>query len=393
MSDANQVALKFWEETPTFGIETGAPKMKLLRFTNETLEQATNSTTSQEIRSDRNIPDTIRIGINASGDINGEWSHNAYDDFIVAALCSSGWSTALQQTGISCAVDGTLQKYTGTGMTVFAVGQWIAVTGYTTAANNGYRRVKASSTTNLEVEYGYEDLVTETAKTCTITQGPYIDNGTTFTSYRIEKEFKDNTTDFAVYYGMVIGSWTLNVSTDGVLTTSFSFNGIKEVSKTVTQGDGSPTAAPTEDVANSIDNVYAVITNPTTGTKVDVDISELSITVNNNTRNKLKIGNLGPFDIGLGNCQVSGNMTIYYEDATLVSKYLGWLPVHVYIVITNTQATPIGYLIELPDTKLTKAPRNAGGINTDVMVPMNFSSELDSTRTLTVKISKVDQGP
>jgi hypothetical protein len=69
---------------------------KSLRFTSSDLQFSAESTQSEEIRSDRNVPDLVRTAISVSGSVGFELSYGDFNPFISAALSTS---TQLDGTG------------------------------------------------------------------------------------------------------------------------------------------------------------------------------------------------------------------------------------------------------------------------------------------------------
>lgn len=74
-----------WGVTPT----SPAPTFQAIRMTGESLKITNESVVSDEIRPDRNVPDTILVGGDASGGIDGELSYGTFDDFIASVLYST----------------------------------------------------------------------------------------------------------------------------------------------------------------------------------------------------------------------------------------------------------------------------------------------------------------
>lgn len=87
IADSNRGQLYYGPEA-TWGT-TPAAALKEFRFTSESLKQSTQSTMSEEIRSDRQVTDVVRTGIQAEGDVGFEVSFGALDDFIAGALMSN----------------------------------------------------------------------------------------------------------------------------------------------------------------------------------------------------------------------------------------------------------------------------------------------------------------
>lgn len=96
MSDADQIQMSYASET-TFG-EAAASGYQALRLTSESLSQDSQYQDSQELRADRQVEDTRRIGIGVSGDLNFELTYATFDDLIAAALMND-WATDAVENG------------------------------------------------------------------------------------------------------------------------------------------------------------------------------------------------------------------------------------------------------------------------------------------------------
>ncbi len=153
MSDANRTTVAVVEET-TLGTTPATPAFEALRVTSSALTYAKTSVTSKELVADRQISDLIAVGFNANGDIPQEASYGAIDTLLRGAMMSDWVYTSVRAntlaTNISAvsataytvvASDGSKYK-TGT----FAVGMYIAASGFAAAGNN--RNFRAAATTS-----------------------------------------------------------------------------------------------------------------------------------------------------------------------------------------------------------------------------------------------------
>ena len=88
-TELSYIAETTWGVTPT----SPAPVFQAIRFTGESLKIMNESVVSDEIRPDRNVPDTILVGGGASGGIDGELTYGTFDDFLESVLYNT-WSTS-----------------------------------------------------------------------------------------------------------------------------------------------------------------------------------------------------------------------------------------------------------------------------------------------------------
>lgn len=107
MSDASRAQLYYVEEA-AWGT-TPASALKALRMTGESLKQATDTTVSNEIRSDRQVPDVVRVGARAEGDVNFELSYGTFDELLEGALMSD-WVPDGVEVGTDLLENGTTPK-------------------------------------------------------------------------------------------------------------------------------------------------------------------------------------------------------------------------------------------------------------------------------------------
>ena len=99
------------EGTLAYGVQvacgTAQTTLKELRFVSETIGLTAAVTSSNEIRPNRNVADSIRTSTSIGGDINMELSYATYDDFMQGLLQSA---TALDGANTEIK-NGTTKKY------------------------------------------------------------------------------------------------------------------------------------------------------------------------------------------------------------------------------------------------------------------------------------------
>lgn len=390
MSDADRINVAYVEET-TFGVTPSgpAPTLQNVRLTSESLKQATTTVSSAEIRPDRQINDVVRTVITGEGDIGIELSYGAFDDFFEATLQSSGWAGSATVGPIatisfeSIATSSTSFakiKDSGSGFGSLVVGQWIKVRGAGTAANNVYAKIEVASAA--EIEISGTDLVDEVAgASVTVVQGDFIDNGTTQRSFSFEREFTDLASEFAVHRGMTFASMSLTVAADALISGTFTLNGKDEISAAATAGDGSNTAAPTNEVMSAVDSVVSILED-----LAAFSSTGFSLELTNNLRNRLQIGELGPDSIGSGTVSVSGTLQAFFESKTTFDKYLNFDTTSLGLVVEDSAGN--AYVFFLPKVKFSDGARVAGGQNTDIIADLSWEAFRDPTLGITLRITR-----
>jgi hypothetical protein len=377
------VQLAFIEES-VFGQKETGSNLQVLRFTSESLHQESDHAQSGEIRDDRQVSDVIRTRVRAAGDIGLELSYNAYDDFMQAALMSAAWSSLVTvgpATTISAANSDNSFNDTGSGFGSIVANQWIKVSGFTTATNNGYFKVVSATADKIVVSGG--TLTDEDAgDSVTIKMGPQIVNGTTCPSFNIEKQYTDLSNELAILTGMCIDQFNLNVAAGEIITGGFTFMGSAEESATASSGTGYD-AATTKDVMSAVDDVENILENQAT-----FDITAFSMQLQNNLRDRIQVGTAATISIGTGVLSITGTMKAYFESRAILDKFLNQSTSSLAILMEDAAGN--AYILELPQLKYTAGQRNAPGQSQDVIADMGFTAYRNPTEDVTIRIAKFD---
>ena len=381
MSDANRMLLSFVEEV-AFGVFPSA-NLQDIRFVSESLKQETETITSAEVRSDRQIEDIVRANLNAAGDLSLELSFNTYDSFMEAALLSGDFSSAVTKSNVTFDMDdgdnsinNTVGDFDADG---YLPNQWIKVSGFATDANNGLFKIVSVAALKMVLSHGV--VVTEAlGPSVTVLMGSQIVNGVEFRSFSLEKHYQDQSSEFAQFTGMTIDQFTLSITPGSIITGGFTFLGKKEVSASASAGSGN-TVATTTDVMNAIDDVKDIVEN-----KVALQSTALDLTLVNNLRQRAVIGVLGPISIGTGTVGVTGTLTKFFETKALMNKYLNFITSSLAFVSEDADGNSL--VVDLPQIKFTDGQRINGGINTDILAEMSYTAFRHPVEGITIRIVK-----
>lgn len=382
MGDANRVQISYVQES-SFGVAETGSNLQILRLNDESLVHDKATTVSEEMRADRQISDIARIGVSTSGDIAFELSYGTYDDFFQASLLSSGWSTEAKisaaNTMSAAAGDNSLND-SDSGFGSFVANRWVLVSGFATAANNGFKKI--SSATSAKLIFVNGTMSTEAAgDPITVQMGSQITNGTTLVSYNVEKDYQDATpTALSLFLGQSINTLNLDIPVDGIITGTFGLMGSEETSLTSSSGTGYD-AIGTTPIMTGANHVPDFMEN-----YEDQGIISLSLSLTNNLRLRMQVGTLGVVSVGTGTVEITGTFSVYFTTVTLYNKFLAHTDTSLVLGVKDSQGS--GYVIELPAVKITTGTRLAGGINTDVIGEFGFSAKVHSTEQTTIKISR-----
>lgn len=397
MSDANRVRISYIEES-TYGV-TPSGALNTLRYTGESLQQATDTTVSQEIRADRQTGDFIRTGLRANGDLNFELSYGTYNGLFKSALFSGALSSTITQTvSVQVTVTNasgivTLARASGdwtaggagVAITSAEVGRWVRITGLTLNPNQTAKVVSVSAL-NLVVSHS-NDMVNEVdADGCVVVVlGAYL-AGTTTTSWSIERYYEDLTNEYVAWTGMLPNTLSLNGTPNGIITGSASFIGKRETSATSTIGTSyTPSYATVTPVMNGIDNMELCSEGGVT-----LPLYSFNFTLNNNLRERLQMGTLGAISVATGQINISGQLVTYFTSQTLANKYLNFTATNVALKFKDSSGNRI--ILDIPRMKYSTGPRPAPGINQDVFLTLGFQGYLHPTQLQSLRIAMHD-GP
>lgn len=385
MSNSSEVQLFYLPEV-SFG-QTPAAALTEFRFTGESLGQNTQSTNSQEIRSDRQVPGVARTLVSSSGDVNVELSFAAHDALLEGGFFSD-FTTAVNVSVLSDIVaSNTNSQFTSTTTDFTAqnmsVGQFIKVGGFAanSGENNGFYQITAIAANALTVTPA--PASDEAAGGLTVTMiGQMLRNGTTRKSFTLEKQFTD-ITEFVSFTGMRVGEVSFNITPGSIITGAFSFDGLNTTAAGATVGTGGPTSAPTNDVLNAVDNVSEIREG---GALSTLDITEISFTLNNALRSLPAVGSVNAVGIEPGTIDVTGTFSAYFTSRALYEKYLNFTTTSLSFLTSDGAGN--AYLWSFPSVKLTTSEVAAGGIDQDVVVNANFSAFRNAAFDYTIQVDK-----
>jgi hypothetical protein len=396
MSDSSSTQLYYYPESAWGQIPAGSPlpKLREFRFTNESLTQTTDTTQSEEIRSDRQVSDIVRTKVGASGDVGVELSYGSHDDLLEGAF-SNTWSTVVNLVGIALTFASDSPNRTGTisagaSPTIGSpapfvnvqVGQFIRIT---SGANAGFYKVQAKVDADTLRVYTPTPFSSTTYKTTL--KGAMLKTGTTRKSFVIEKFFSDLSPEQRmIFSGMRVGNLQLKIAPGSIVNGSLSFMGKQALAQSATVGDGVPLAASTANVMNAVDNITDIlIDNQSAG--AGVYFTEVGFTVDNTLREQGAIGSLANIGIGLGRFNITGNIKAYFENRALLDRYLNFTELGLSFRAVDGAGN--SYVYDFPAIKFTKGDVVAGGNDQDVMVALEFMAKRNSAMGAMAALSRI----
>lgn len=385
-AESNRVDIRFSEETAWNEVPS-TPTMASLPYTSEALVYEKRTIKSNIVRADRLTDDIIEVGAGSSGDVNFEYKFGDFDKLIEGALGSkfaTGTNTNSYTGGggagdIDFAVAGggvqviTVPSAQGSN---FIVGAYVRISGATQSANNGVFKITATSATSVTV--ANTAGVSESSSTATLSQ-KMIRTGTNKYSYLFEKSFGD-ITQFISFRGMRVGTWSMNVEAEQIVTGTFGLVGAGAF-RAGTTVSGSVNPAGSLSIASATANIGRLEEG---GATLTTAIKAVRFNLNANPRQLTAVANKFPIGINLGSFEITGSVEAYFEDATLYDKFVDHNDSSLVFEIDSAEDDRT--IITITNLKFTNAAPVGAGLNQDVMVTLDFTAKNDATTSSMMQV-------
>jgi len=228
---------------------------------------------------------------------------------------------------------------------------------------------------NYEFSWGtYDDFIESAFGAAFVVQpNPKIkilNPGTVIKGFTIQKEFLDLSGIQHIFKGCVVNNWTMAMTKKAAITGAFDFMGMNFTDTALT----TPTyaAASTTDVMNTSSHLTSVLLDDTPFTSC---VDSLSFSTKNNLRAQECLGSLGPQGFTMGRFEITGDIELYFKDATLYSKYKSGATFDLTFEQTDVDGNKMKY--EFQRCFFEKMSVLAGGTNQDVMAKGSWRALLD----------------
>jgi hypothetical protein len=152
---------------------------------------------------------------------------------------------------------------------------------------------------------------------------------------------------------------------------AFNFLGKDGISATATGGTGTNTGVTTTQQFNAIDNITQCVLND-----ISVGLTQFSFSLNNNLGIREEIKTLGAIGLRKGTINLTGTLRKYFRAKTEMDYYRNFTNSSILIALAD--ATPAGYVLDIPGVKFTDGQQVAGGQNQDVLADLTWATETDS---------------
>ena len=351
-----------------------------------------------------NFTNSANNGLNVITTVNTDTSVEVADGQLVTETPPA--TAYIQVVGFRSAsgdidvdASGDLPKLTSTALDFttlgLVVGQWIYVGGdltanqFSTAANNGFKRVRKIEENALTLDKSVQAMQTEanTTKLVDIYFGDVLRNesGTSIVrkSFHLERTLgapdDSSPSDIQSEYlkGAIPNEFTLNIPTANLVNTDFTFVAIDHQQQDA--GDGplqssvtSPQSAEVYNTSSDFSRIKMATVSDTSEapTALFAFITEATITINNNLSPNKAVGTLGAFDVTAGTFQVSGNITAYFGNISAVQAVRNNSDITLDMAIVKNNQ---GIVIDIPLVSL-----GDGRLNVEQDQPITLPLSMDA---------------
>ena len=382
MADGSRRVLKYVKET-TFGTTPALPTMNTIRNTGGSgIKYDRSMIQSNEMRADRAIADVSQGNKKPALEIPFEMSFESFDDFLEAGLGGS-WVPEKSSTGHTATIDSSAKTLTDSSATFvtdgFAVGDIVIVSGFADAGNNGKFRITAISETVLTFgeATGLVD-VTDDADVSVVSYNGSLKCGLDLGSFSIEEGFEDIAT-YILMKGAKINTFSLDVKPDAIITGSFAFVG-KSVDSPATSTIANETIpANTNEVFNSFTGSIKE-----GGTTIAI-ITGLKLSLSNKLSPEFVVFQDEAAGIGAGRTEVTGDISAYFPDKTLLEKYINGTESSLEFTLGDVDGNTYTFLMSR--IKYTSESKNIP--EGSIIQSLNYMALHDETNT-TLKITRAN---
>lgn len=121
-------------------------------------------------------------------------------------------------------------------------------------------------------------------------------------------------------------------------------------------------------------------------------IQGVTLTISNNLREQRSLGSIAPAGVANGKFVVTGNISIYFENNVLASKFINDQSFTMKITLEDTLGVTSGnkYVIEMLNIKFNNLTNSVPGINQDVLLQGDFQAVYNTTQDGTITVSSTD---
>ncbi len=241
-----------------------------------------------------------------------------------------------------------------------------------------------AGTINTLLSYGtYDDWLA--ALLCSTWATNELVNGTAHAARALEFTYEQGVTDTYVRFrGCRFNTLDLNLESRKAVTANWGIMGIDSPTPdTAIIAGATYTAATTTEVFNAALNVSSLVF---TGIAAAPKVQKLSLKITNNIYANDIIGSYAPYSHGLGRLEVSGSMTVLFENKDTYQAILNHSDVGISVTLADAAGNQ--YAIALAKVKLVDGGPTVAGNGNAVVMDVPFQAYYDAGTAGSIKITR-----
>jgi len=228
-----------------------------------------------------------------------------------------------------------------------------------------------------ELAYGEYDKLIEAAM-CGTWTADVLKAGTTRRSFTIERTFQD-ITQYVRYTGCEVNTMSISIAPNSMVGVSFGFIG-KDQSIAQTAIASSTYSVLTDTC--QFDSFTATISEG--GSPIAL-VTEAEITLENGIEPQFVVGSATTLRPSIGRCNVTGSITVYFEDQAMLTKFQNETESSLDITLTDPAGNT--FKIDIPKLKYTSGQPDVSGEGS-VTISMDFQAIYDSVDASNIVITR-----
>lgn len=376
-SQGSRSGLSYLTET-TFGVTPGSPALIQLPYNSHTLDLTKDRVQGNEIQPDRMLRVDRHGNRQAGGDIVVDLRKGDFDAFLESALMSSfANSTPIATTAATGSAGTATLTFAAQPTPPFPVGSAITVAGVTPAGYNGTFTVTACTTTT--VSFANATTGAQTVAGTIINRALKV--GTTPKSFTIEDAALD-INQYKLFTGMTVDSVAISIKPNEMVAATFTMVG-KDMTLSGASIDATKDASSTNQPFDSYSGTLSIGNAGSAMTTLAV-ITGIDFTISNSLAPTFVVGSASTPQLEYGMCAVEGTITAYFEDASLINRFLNETAT-AFQVTVNDPSGVSNYTFHFPRAKINGATTPVEG-PTSRIITLPFVALYDTTENTNIEI-------
>jgi Phage tail tube protein len=377
----------------TYGDERGGVTIHMLPITGTTLALSKGVLETQVITPNRQLTDVRHGKRQVGGNITAELNFDPTGGLgllLEAGLCGT-WEPRQSFIGpLSMDTADNSLNATNGSLSGFRVGEHIIVSGFTNVNNDGEFAVVSATGTKLVLSpVSGGDVVTEAAGNNSLRGIRSIESvlrpSTTRRSFSVYRHFTDmEEGGVQKFHGCEVNKFDMTLAPEAIAAVDFGFVGQRlVVADTINPArDRSGTAINTpltQDYSGTTGRPFDTFSGSLLLDGQPAPVSEIKLSLENGLVPRHVLFTPDAQEPMIGKTRITGTLTVYLEDASLITAYNGSQRKSLSFTLEN--AFGDAYTFVLPHLVATGAQADVKG-QADVMVPFNFTAIFDAESSI-----------